>query len=97
MLLNVSRHDLLLLSTVNGVESLLIDDTDKPPGPPQKTGLHRYIFVLLAGDNKNITAPGDRKNWGTGKARNGVRQWAEEQGLVVLGANYFVSKNKKQK
>jgi len=77
--------------------SRLICDADKPPGPPPKTGFHRYVFVLLGGDNTNLTAPDKRKNWGTGKERHGVRKWAEEQGLVVLGANYFVAKNKKQK
>ena len=70
---------------------------DKPPGPPAKTGFHRYVFVLLQGDNNNLTVPEERKNWGTGKERYGVRGWAEKEGLKVVGANYFVSKNKIQK
>jgi len=68
----------------------------KPPGPPAKTGYHRYVFLLLEGDNTNLTAPEDRQHWGTGKERHGVRDWAEKEGLKVIGANYFIEKNKKQ-
>ncbi|EPE36285.1 PEBP-like protein [Glarea lozoyensis ATCC 20868] len=68
----------------------------KPPGPPAKTGYHRYVFVLLEGDNTNLTAPSDRQHWGTDKKRHGVRDWANREGLKVIGANYFVEKNKKQ-
>ena len=45
----------------------------------------------------NLTGPGERKNWGTGKERHGVRGWAENEGLTVVGANFFISKNKVQK
>jgi len=68
----------------------------KPPGPPAKTGYHRYVFLLLEGVNTNLTAPQDRQHWGTGKERHGVRGWAEKEGLKVIGANYFIEKNKKQ-
>jgi len=68
----------------------------KPPGPPPKTGYHRYIFLLLEGDNTNLTAPEDRQHWGTGKKRHGVRDWAKKEGLQVIGANYFIEKNKEQ-
>jgi len=68
----------------------------KPPGPPEKTGYHRYVFLLLEGDNSNLTAPEDRQHWGTGKERHGVRDWAKRGGLEVIGANYFIEKNKKQ-
>jgi len=67
----------------------------KPPGPPAKTGYHRYVFLLLEGDNTNLTAPEDRQHWGTGKERHGVRDWAKKEGLKVIGANYFIEKNKK--
>jgi phosphatidylethanolamine-binding protein (PEBP) family uncharacterized protein len=70
--------------------------SDKPPGPPAKTGYHRYVFLLLEGDNTNLTAPEDRQHWGTGKERHGVRDWSEKEGLKVIGANYFIEKNKKQ-
>lgn len=39
-----------------------------PPSPPPKTGLHRYVFVLLmpklgySGDSPNV--PKDRPHWG---------------------------------
>lgn len=69
---------------------------DKPPGPPPKTGYHRYIFILLEGETTNLTAPDDRQHWGTGKQGHGVRDWAKKEGLKVIGANYFIEKNKKQ-
>jgi len=68
----------------------------KLPGPPPKTGYHRYVFLLLEGDNTNLTAPEDRQHWGTGKERHGVRDWAKKEGLQVIGANFFIEKNKKQ-
>lgn len=68
----------------------------KPPGPPPKTGYHRYAFLLLEGDNTNLTAPEDRQHWGFGKQGYGVRDWAEKEGLEVVGANFFYAKNKKQ-
>ncbi|KAJ9628344.1 carboxypeptidase Y inhibitor [Knufia peltigerae] len=67
-----------------------------PPGPPPKTGAHRYVFVLLAGDSSNLKAPKDRKHWGYGKVRHGVRDWAEENDLKVVGANFFFAQNEKQ-
>lgn len=68
----------------------------KPPGPPPKTGYHRYVFFVLQGDNTNLTAPRDRQHWGTGKEGGGVREWAAQEGLRVVGANFFYAKNKKQ-
>jgi len=68
----------------------------KPPGPPPKTGYHRYVFLLLEGDNTNLTAPEERQHWGTGKERHGVKDWAKNEGLEVVGANFFYEKNKKQ-
>lgn len=67
-----------------------------PPTPPPKTGAHRYVFVLLTGDATNLKAPEDRKHWGYGKARHGVRDWAEENDLKVVGANFFFAQNEKQ-
>jgi len=73
----------------------------KPPGPPPKTGKHRYVFVVftLANSTKkklHLTKPDDRQHWGTGKERHGVRDWAEENGLVAVAANFIYSKNDKQ-
>lgn len=70
------------------------------PAPPPKTGKHRYVFVLLKGDKSvvgKLKGPAEgRKNWETGKPRHGVRQWAEEYGLKVVGANFFMAQNKEQ-
>lgn len=67
-----------------------------PPSPPPKTGAHRYVFVLLEGDASKLKAPEDRKHWGYGKVRRGVRDWAKENDLTVVGANFFFAQNKKQ-
>jgi phosphatidylethanolamine-binding protein (PEBP) family uncharacterized protein len=68
----------------------------KAPDPPEKTGYHRYIFVLLMGDNKNLTAPEERQHWGFPKPkkgeRRGVADWAEKEGLEIVGANWFYEK-----
>lgn len=66
------------------------------PAPPPKTGWHRYVFVLLEGDTTNLVAPKERKHWGYGEVRHGVRDWALENGLEVVGANFFFAMNKKQ-
>ena len=68
----------------------------QPPGPPPKTGSHRYVFVLLKGNTTDLDPPEDRKHWGYGKVRHGVRDWAEENHLEVVGANFFYAANKKQ-
>ncbi|KAJ4372107.1 hypothetical protein N0V83_003880 [Neocucurbitaria cava] len=73
----------------------------KPPGPPPKTGKHRYVFLVFAPKNGTTEAlklskPKDRKHWGTGEERGGVRDWAEENELVPVAANFIYSKNKKQ-
>lgn len=65
----------------------------KPPAPPAGTGLHRYTFLVLEGDNSNITAPDVRKNWGFEDAGAGVRDWIEAHELKVVGANFFYSQN----
>ena len=62
----------------------------KPPGPPPKTGKHRYVFVALAPknhttDSLSLSKPGDRQHWGYKHERNGLRIWAEENGLGVIG------------
>lgn len=65
----------------------------KPPGPPEGTGKHRYVFLALVPRNGTTerlhpTKPGDRKHWGydsdDGETR-GVREWARENGLVPVG------------
>lgn len=73
----------------------------KPPGPPKKTGKHRYVFLVFAPKNGtaaslNLSKPKDRRHWGTGKERGGVRDWARENGLVPVAANFVYSQHKKQ-
>lgn len=68
-----------------------------PPTPPPKTGKHRYVFVLLEGQQgQALSAPTDRKHWGYGKKRHGVRDWAKENELSVVGANFFFTEDEKQ-
>lgn len=62
----------------------------KPPGPPPKTGKHRYVFLVFAPANGTtkklqLSKPSDRQHWGTGKERHGVRDWAEDNGLAPVG------------
>jgi phosphatidylethanolamine-binding protein (PEBP) family uncharacterized protein len=66
------------------------------PAPPPKTGPHRYVFVLLEGTSAKLKAPKERPHWGYGKQRHGVRDWAKENDLKVVGANFFFAQNKKQ-
>ena len=68
-----------------------------PPGPPPKTGPHRYVFVLLKGKKASgLKAPAERPHWGYGKKRHGIRDWASENDLKVVGANFFFAQNEKQ-
>jgi phosphatidylethanolamine-binding protein (PEBP) family uncharacterized protein len=69
----------------------------KPPGPPPKTGKHRYVFLVFAPGNGTTeelypSKPKDRQHWGTGEERSGVREWATENGLVPVGKCEMSSK-----
>ncbi|WEW58545.1 carboxypeptidase Y inhibitor [Emydomyces testavorans] len=66
------------------------------PSPPAGTGYHRYVFVLLRGDADKcgkLEAPKERKHWGYGKERHGVRQSASQHELEVVGANFFFAQH----
>ncbi|KAL9606201.1 MAG: hypothetical protein Q9179_000598 [Wetmoreana sp. 5 TL-2023] len=75
-----------------------------PPAPPPKTGYHRYVFVLLAPKPSNSDArkssgpekPRERPHWGYGRVGKGVRDWAEDNGLTPVGAEFFYAENEKQ-
>lgn len=67
-----------------------------PPSPPPKTGKHRYVFVLLEGQTEHLIGPKHRRHWGYGQVRHGVRDWAQENSLEVVGANFFYAANEKQ-
>ena len=90
-----------LLTNITIPEPLLLKKSDelkgyKPPGPPPKTGAHRYVFVLLEGKSSEVEPPKERQHWGYGKVRHGVRDWAAENDLTVVGANFFFAQNEKQ-
>lgn len=73
----------------------------KPPGPPPKTGKHRYVFLVFAPKNGtteplHLSKPEDRQHWGTGEEGGGVRDWAAKNDLVPVAANFLYAKNKKQ-
>ena len=78
--------------SATGKKSKTLDEVVewKPPGPPEKTGKHRYVFLVFAPRNGttlplNLSKPKERKHWGTGEERKGVRDWAIENGLVPVG------------
>jgi phosphatidylethanolamine-binding protein (PEBP) family uncharacterized protein len=73
----------------------------KAPGPPPKTGKHRYVFLVFAPRNGTaeplrLSKPKERQHWGTGDERGGVRDWAERNGLVAVGAEFLYAENEKQ-
>jgi phosphatidylethanolamine-binding protein (PEBP) family uncharacterized protein len=56
------------------------------PSPPPKTGKHRYVFVLLEGEGgAELSKPDEREHWGYGKIGRGVKEWAHENHLKVVG------------
>jgi hypothetical protein len=73
----------------------------KAPAPPAKTGKHRYVIVAFAPANGtteplNLSKPKDRQHWGFDDERRGLRDWANLNGLIPVGANFIYAKNKKQ-
>ncbi|KAK4450194.1 phosphatidylethanolamine-binding protein [Podospora aff. communis PSN243] len=73
----------------------------KPPGPPEDTGKHRYVFLVLVAKNGtteelHLSKPSDRKHWGYDTDEDetrGVRDWAEENGLIPVAANFIYAKH----
>ncbi|KAI5956228.1 TFS1 [Candida jiufengensis] len=69
------------------------------PGPPPKTGKHRYVFLLYKQDpkveNLKSKAPKDRPNWGTGIPSSGVKDWIEKNApnSKLLSVNFFYAQN----
>lgn len=63
-----------------------------PPGPPEKTGKHRYVFLVFAPENGttdalHLSKPRGRRHWGyeyEGE-RVRVRMWARDNGLIPVG------------
>jgi phosphatidylethanolamine-binding protein (PEBP) family uncharacterized protein len=91
---NISSPELLRPGKPDRTPDPTVLKSYLPPSPPKGTGWHRYVFVLLGGDakdSKDVTPPKDRKHWGYGHIRHGVRDWANDQNLEVLGVNFFYS------
>ncbi|KAF2498851.1 PEBP-like protein [Lophium mytilinum] len=73
----------------------------KAPGPPPKTGKHRYVFLVFAPKNGtteplNLTKPSDRQHWGSDTQGFGAAWWAGLNGLITVGANFIYAQNEKQ-
>lgn len=70
------------------------------PGPPPKTGKHRYVFLLYKQDPEveKYDVPLGRPNWGTGVPSSGVRDYIEKHGgkLQLLSVNFFFAQNVEQ-
>lgn len=65
----------------------------KAPAPPEGTGRHRYVVVVMVAKNGTtegleLTVPKERRHWGYGGERNGVREWAKDNGLKVVGKSF---------
>ena len=67
------------------------------PGPPPKTGKHRYVFLLYKQDPdvEKPEAPKDRRNWGTDVPGSGVRDWIKKAApnSKLLAVNFYYSQN----
>lgn len=64
------------------------------PGPPPKTGLHRYVYILFKETKPSATEwTGERFRFGTDVPGTGVKDYASKQGLVPLAVNYFFAQN----
>ncbi|MCJ1246267.1 hypothetical protein MMC30_003473 [Trapelia coarctata] len=66
------------------------------PAPPEGTGKHRYVFVLLASEDwengkHGLTKPRERPHWGYRKMGKGVREWANDNGLVAVGEFFLAA------
>lgn len=69
------------------------------PAPPEKTGKHRYVFLLYRQDPKaHLVAPPDRPTWGTDVPGSGVREWIKKHGggSQLLAVNFFYAENEVQ-
>ena len=75
---------------VRGVEPLKDVVEYKPPGPPPHTGKHRYVLLAFMPKNAtteplSLSVPAERQHWGYGSKGHGVKDWAEDNGLLQIG------------
>jgi len=76
----------------------------KAPAPPSGTGPHRYVLLAFVpsngtADRLHLSRPAGRRHWGFdthGGETKGVREWAEENGLAPVGANFIYAEHKRQ-
>lgn len=59
------------------------------------------VFAALVPKNGtsatlSLSKPQKRQHWGYGTVRAGLREWAEENGLEVVGANFIYAQDEKQ-
>ena len=82
--------DLGHVSSLAGQNGALELEPYFPPSPPPKTGYHRYVFVVLASKSglEIPKMPKKRPHWGYGKVGAGVREWAFDNKLSVIGELY---------
>ena len=69
-----------------------------PPSPPPKTGYHRYVFVLLqtlAEGSHSLMKPKERPHWGYGMIGAGVREWAAENDLEIVGKSVYRGRSRR--
>ena len=67
----------------------------KAPAPPEGTGKHRYVVVVMVPVNGtteelDLEVPSERRGWGYHGARSGVREFGVRNGLKVIG-EFFCS------
>lgn len=64
------------------------------PGPPEKTGDHRYVFLLFKQKpGVEPEAPIDRPCWGTSIPGYGIAEYSKRYGLELLAVNFFYAHN----
>lgn len=94
---NLSLEDLLLTVLDLAKGNAVVPYSG--PAPPEKTGKHRYVFLLYRQDHRaNLVAPADRPNWGTGVPSLGVRDYFKKHGgdSKLLAVNFFYAQNEVQ-
>ncbi|VEU20350.1 DEKNAAC101107 [Brettanomyces naardenensis] len=64
------------------------------PGPPPKTGKHRYVFLLYRQSPGFVPiSPEGRPTWGTGVPGSGAAEYAEKYHLTLFAVNFFYAQN----
>ena len=68
----------------------------KGPGPPPFTGLHRYVLFLYKQNGEsvpNLTQFTKMKQ----RMKFNTEEFAKKYGLKLIGANFYISQNEKNK